>query len=210
MKKLIKVIISLALTLAFVLICFFVFAVFSFASWLHTYRAFTQKTLVAQIEVSPVKKDKEGIPYAIVEYKEVQDESALVKILTSKDKENTFGDTQEFKIYGDSFEVGGQVVKFKDFWYLFNLHSIYKVTRIDGNFNDIQLEKNISNDKRSIYELNGGVDDFWKKLQSNESNYDFLIDTVMGSYSSKFFEDQARVYNLYITEDGFLLDKVDD
>ncbi len=210
MNKLIKIIISLVLILIFVLTCFFAFVLFSFASWLHTYKAFTQKNLVAEITVSPVKKDEEGFPYAVVKYKEVKDESALMKILTSKDEEEVLGEEKEFKIYGDSFEIGGQVVKFNDFWYLFNLHSIYKVTRIDGRFMDTEVERNLPKEKRSIYDINGGTDDIWKKLQRNESKYDFLVDTVMGSFSSKFFEENEVRYNLYISEDGFILDRIDD
>ena len=206
-KKLIKIIISLALILLFVLTCFFVFVIFSFASWLHTYKAFTQKNLVATITVSPIQYDEEGLSYANVTYKEVNDESALIKILTSNDEKDGFLEEQEFKVYGDSFEVSGQVVKFDDFWYLFNLKSIYKVTRLEGEFMDIDIEKNLPNDKRSIYEINGGVDDFWKKLQKNEDKYDFLVDTVMGSGASKFFEDETKTYNLYITEDGFILEE---
>ncbi len=207
MKKLIKIIISLVLLLVFVVTCFGAFAIISFASWLHTYKAFTQKTLVAEIEVSEEKKDEAGLNYATIKYKEVNDESALVKILTSKDTKKDFSNEQEFKVYGDSFIVGGQVVKFDDFWYLFNLHSIYKLTRLEGDFIDVELKQNLPSDKRSIYELNGGVDDFWKKLQENEKKYDFLVDTVMGSYASKFFEDTPKSYNLYITEDGFILEQ---
>lgn len=209
-KKFVKVIFSLILTIIFIIACFLAFIMFSFASWLHTYRAFTQKKLVAIIEVQPSKKDERGFEYTTLTYKPVKEESALIRMLTGSNSESEdFDGDKEYKLYGDHVELGGEVVKFNDFWTLFNLKSIYKVTRLEGDFTDAETAKKLPSEERSVYELNGGTDDYWKRLQKNTSDYDFLVDTVYGSYATKFVQDEPQTYGLYITEDGFLLDNVE-
>ncbi len=210
-QKLLKVIFSLVLTIIFIMACFAAFIIFSFASWLHTYKSFTQRRLVAVIEVQPSKTDQSGFEYTNVTYRPVKEESALISVLNpGNSDEEELGNTQEYKLYGDHFEVGGEIVKFKDFWNLFNLRNIYKVTRLEGDYTDASTAKSLPSEKRSVIELNGGTDDYWKRLQRNTQDYGFLIDTVYGSYATKFTQDETQKYGLYITEDGFLLDLLDD
>lgn len=208
MRRPIKIIVSLVLVIAFLLICFVAFAVFAFGSWLHTYRSFTQKTLVAEISVSEIKREDNGLEYFELSYVARKDESALTKMFTSREEEDGFEDELVYKLYGDHFEIGGEVVKFNDFWVLFDLRNIYKVTRLEGDFTDVDMANKVAEQgNRTIFELNGGIDDYWKLFQENEQSASFLVDSVYGSYATRFVQNEPKEYNLFITEDGFILEE---
>ncbi|MBD3280321.1 hypothetical protein GF389_02240 [Candidatus Dojkabacteria bacterium] len=211
MKTFAKVTISLLLIIIFLVTCFAGFVMFSFGSWLHTYKTFTQKELVAVVEVGALEVDEQGYEYTNVKYKPVKDHSALTKVFSSRNyDDNEYGQEKEYKMYGDYIEVGGQMVKFRDFWNLFNLKNIYKVTRLEGDYIDPTTAKELPAEKRSIEEINGGIDDYWKMFEENDDDFDFLVDSVYGNFSTKFVQQEERTYGLYVTEDGFILDKIED
>jgi len=209
MKKSLKIIVSLILTIAFLLLCFGLFIVFSFSAWLHTYKAFTTKKLVAVVEVGPEQKDAQGYEYTEIKFKQVEQKSALTSIFSSrKDKDNQFTAESSYKVYGDQVDVGGQFVKFRDFWNLLSIKKVYKITRISGEYSDSNKEKNAPNDKRTVIDVNGGTDSYWKTFQANQKQYSFLVDTVYGSSASKFAQRETRTFGVYATEDGFLIDEI--
>ncbi len=208
MKKTGKIILSLSLSLLFVVVCFLIFAIYSVGIWLHTYNVFTKKDLVAEIKVSKIMTEGE-YEYSEIEYKPIKQESALISVLTSrKNSQNEYDQVQKYKVYGDHFEIGGEIVKFNDFWLLFNLDTVYKVTRLEGDYIDPEKSKNVDADHRSVFAINGGTDDYWKTLQKNQSKYSFFVDSVYGSFSTKYIQNEEKTFGLYITEDGFMLDEL--
>lgn len=210
MKNAVKIILSLCLVIVFIMACFLVFAGITIGGWLHTYRTFTQKELVAVIEVDGMEIDDNGLEYSTIVYKPVKDQSALTRVFSSKESDKVeYEEPEKYKIYGDQVEIGGEFVKFNDFFNLFGIRNIYKVTRLEGDFSDPEIAANLEKGERTVYALNGGTDDYWKYMQENSSRVDFFVDSVYGSYSSKFVTDEKVQYGLYVTEDGFLLDEMD-
>ncbi|MBD3280158.1 hypothetical protein GF389_01375 [Candidatus Dojkabacteria bacterium] len=209
MKNTIKIIFSLVLVIIFLVFCGVFFVMMSFGSWLHTYRVFTQKSLVAEVEVSELKTDENEFEYFELIYRPKEQQSGLLTILTSnKPGVDEYDEAQRFTLYGDHFELGGEIVKFDDFWTLLNLENIYKVTRLEGDYTDAEIASDAAaGGLRTLHELNGGTDDYWRQLQKNEDNYEFLVDSVYGNFATKFVQDETRTYNLYVTEDGFILDE---
>ncbi|MBN1332016.1 hypothetical protein JW978_03975 [Candidatus Dojkabacteria bacterium] len=208
MKNTLKIIFSLILIIILLVFCGVFIVIISFASWLHTYRVFTAKTLVAEIQVSELKTDENGYEYFDLTYRPKKQQSGLLTILTSnRPGIDEYDESASYTLYGDHFEVGGEIVKFDDFWLLLNLENIYKVTRLEGDYTDVK-KANIAAEQghRSLYELNGGTDEYWKRLQRNEGDYEFLVDSIYGNFATKFVQNEAKSYNLYITEDGFILD----
>lgn len=206
-KSFYKLTISLVLIIS-ALVIILILVVSSFTTiWLHTYKAFTKEKLVAQITVSEQFTDEDGFDTFNIVYRPVDDESALVRLLTNEGGSSGFEEKSEYMFLGDEFEVGGQVIKFNNWVTLLGFDTIYKVTKIEGDFTDVEQARNAP--ERSIEELNGGVDPQWKYLQENEENLDFLVDTVYGSSASKFILREEKIYRLYITEDGFILDELD-
>lgn len=203
MGKYFRTSVSFVLAILFVVLCFMLVIGFSLGSWLHTYKTFTQKRLVAVIEVSELKEDGEKT-YADIKYRPVDDQSAFAKILTSKTSEGeSFEEEQNYLIYGDHFEIGGEIVKFNDFWHLFNLRNIYKVSRLEGDY--VNATSDVSSE-RTVIQLNGGTDNYWKEFQRNQERYSFFVDSVYGNFATRFIQDEPETYSLYITEDGFILD----
>ncbi len=177
------------------------------ALWLHTYKVFTKEKLVAEITVSEQKKDDSGDMYFDLSYRPVEDKSALVAVFNKDNSTSSpFGGSQDFKVYGDEFEVTGQVIKFSNFATLLGFDTIYKVTRLSGNYTD--TSEALSTEHRSIFDINGGTDEGWKYMQKNEDKLGFLVETVYGSSASKFVQDKEQTYGLYITEDGFILERL--
>ena len=209
MKNALKVIFSLILVIIFLVFCGLLFTMFSVGAWLHTYRAFTSKTLVAEIQVSEAKTDENGYEYFDLQLRPKKQQSGLLTILTSnKPGIDEYEETSDYTLYGDHFEIGGEIIKFDDFWVLLNLKNIYKVTRLEGDYTDTKKASQAAEaGLRSLYELNGGTDAYWRRLQNHEGDYEFLVDSVYGNFSTKFVQDETKTYNLYITEDGFILDE---
>ena len=208
-KRLIKIIISLSLLLLFVITCFILFAGFAIAGWLHTYRTFTQKDLVAVVELEGIQVDEDGYEYTTVRYKPVKDKSALTSIFSSREiDDGQYEAVQEYKIYGDQVELGGDFVKFSNHLNLLGVKNIYKVSRLEGDFSNPEKAANLEKGKRSVIGINGGTDDYWKFLQENTEDMNFIVDSVYGSYSSKFIRGEKTTYGLYVTEDGFILDNI--
>src|SRR5688572_10786147 len=87
-KSFYRLTISLVLIIVLLLMLFLITTTGFVAIWLHTYKAFTKETLVAEILVSEQKIDDEGLEYFEVEYKPVKEESALDKVIKREGKEN--------------------------------------------------------------------------------------------------------------------------
>ncbi|MBN1916017.1 hypothetical protein JW796_03450 [Candidatus Dojkabacteria bacterium] len=178
--------------------------------WLHTYKVFTKEELVAEIIVGEQMKDENGNEYFEFEYKQVKEKSVLEDIF-SKDEEieqTRFEKAEEYMAYGDQIKVGGEVVKFHNWLIFLGFETIYKISRIEGDYDSVEKARNAP--ERSVFELNGGTDSYWKGLEKNKGKYNFAVDTVYGSFASKFVQDEERIYGLYITKDGFLLDELDE
>ena len=206
MKKMTKVILTLSLIIVFLVTILFGVVIFGFSFWLRTYRAFTKKKLVAEITTSALMYE-EDIPYSEITIKQIDSQSALISMISRRDdSEGNYDEDVQFRGYGDRFEVGGEVVKWNDWLNIVGLDTIYKFSRLEGDYSDIVFERTA---EHSAYDMNGGIDSFWRTLQRNEEKYSFLVDTVYSSAALKFVEDEEVVWGLYITEDGFLLDRID-
>lgn len=202
-KSLLKTIVILIAIISILLLCIITITFSAFSIWIHTYKAFTQKTLVAEITATE-KMTNEGVPYAEVTYKEVDSKTAFERIFYQDETDNTqYKGEQKFTIYGDKLEVSADVVKWNDWGTLIGLDTVYKVTRINGEYLDTEMERTA---KRSVFDLNGGTDSLWLFLEKNQKKISFVADSVYTSSASNSFQDEELKWNLYVTEDGFYLD----
>jgi len=209
MKTTAKTIFSLVLLIIFLVACFGLVTVGYFAAWLQTYKAFTDKTLVAEVTISESKKDDKG-SYADVKFTPYQTQSAL-NTLFSQNNQPVKGDSQSYKLYGDTIYVGGPIIKFKDSLILFNFKTIYKLGKIYARYDlDNSLEQARTPDIASSYDINGGYTD-WKYLHDNYvSNniigdvYRDFIDTTQISSAGMFVDNKPHTYQVFMTTTGFL------
>lgn len=204
LKSLLKTIAVLASVVCILVLCLLITISSAFSIWIHTYKAFTQRHLVAEIIVSQ-KQEKNGIPFSEITYKETQSKSAFERIFYRDAMlENTFKEPQNFTIYGDSFEISADTIKWNDWATLLGFDTVYKVTRISGEYRDIDMERTA---KRSVYDLNGGTDSTWLTLEENQEKLSLVVDAIYTSSASTSFQDKEYVWNLYVTEDGLYLDR---
>ena len=214
MKSTSKLILSLVLVIVFLLACGLVLSLGFVGAWLHTYRAFTERKPVAQVTLSEQKEDEFG-KYVEVEYKPVDEDSALVSFITGEPQSSDdFSDSQNFKLYGDTVHVGGPMIKFRDELILFNFDSIYKVGKIFSRYNidnEAEINRNETQMKNSSFDLNGGIDSNWKNVHDNLTQdnlegrlYREIIDTTQLDVPGQFVSNKPLTYTLYITNNGFI------
>jgi len=173
--------------------------------WIQTYKAFTQETLVAVVEAGERKIDAEDLPYFKITYTPVENPSGLTKIFV--DEEDTsdkelIEKREQYYIYGDRFMIESQVINFGDWANILGFKTIYKITRIRGEYTNLELEQN---GKRSVYDVNGGMDPFWETLEYNQEILTPFIDGVYGSSVSQSSRKDPARWGIYMTEDGIIM-----
>jgi hypothetical protein len=178
--------------------------------WLQTYKVFTQEKLVAVIESQELKKDSEGYPYFEIIYTPVENPSAFTKFLV-RDSEGSdkkkLQKTQRYDIHGDRFVVEAEVINFDDLATLLGFKTIYKVTRIKGDYSDTEQAQS---GRRSIYDINGGIDPVWQTLEYNQEILHPYVDGVYGSAVTQGARHEEATWGLYMTEDGLIMKKLEN
>lgn len=182
-------------------------------AWLHTYRVFTEKIPVAEVAVSEIQEDDNG-EYVDVTIKQIRGQSPLNSIFSPEESDETdYETTETFKIYGDQVEVGGPIVRFKDFLTLFNFKTVYKVAFIRGEYVDIDDEDARTAEMPRRYDLNGGYSS-WRdvndSIRSNDfkgSVYKLFIDFMPEIQSAGVIasKNEETVFKICVTEDGFIV-----
>jgi hypothetical protein len=174
--------------------------------WLKTYKAFTKEKLVAVVDAEELQTDDDGNPYFKIKYTPVKTESALTEILVKDDEEAKIEEQvekrEEYYIHGDRFVVEAEVINFADWANLLGIETVYKMTRISGQYKDIELEKNA---KRSAYELEGGADPVWETLEYNQEKLSPVVDGVYGSAVIQSARNNEKTWGIYMTEDGLIM-----
>lgn len=195
-----------ALSLAVIILLFLlVFTiVFGFSLWLNMYKAFTKETPVAKITVSGLEGLSENGPNFTLEYTEVPTQTAFTQIFNGNETPNISAATYEYEMKGDRFSIEAEVVVLDNWAYLFNptriigTDMIYKITRVKGEYSDIDLAKT---GPYTVYDLNGGINDFWKWMEMNQEFLPF-VKSVHGSAVIEFVRDEESEWTVYMTEDG--------
>lgn len=198
-----KVILSLSLTIVFLISCIALITITFLGLWLHTYNVFTARTLVAEVTISQVKSDEKGA-YTDVDYTPYVAQSALAHLIEPNDAKG-LGVKQTYKIYGDTVYVSGPTVLFYDHLYLVNFQSIFKVAKIYGRY---ELDNKAEQERKEVssFDLNGGIDSMWRTMQEREKEfpYNMFIRTVQLSSAGKFVPlDKPKTYQVFMNVNGF-------
>src|SRR5712692_2135140 len=115
-------------------------------------------------------------------------------ILYDKDghqiSDNTYG------VMGDEWELQGDIIKFPSWMNVVGLHSGYKLTRLEGRYDDPNLERN---NKHSVIVLNGGDDNFFKTAQTQT----WLSPFVEASYGNAvILPSDGKTYEVLVSQTG--------
>lgn len=107
-----------------------------------------------------------------------------------KTSDNTYG------VMGDNWELQGDIVKFPTFLNILGLHTSYKLTRLEGRYDNPDLERN---NKHTVIELNGGDDNFFKTAQTQT----WLAPVVEAAYGNAvFLPADGRTYTVLVSQTG--------
>ena len=83
-----------------------------------------------------------------------------------------------YLVHGDEWMVQGDILKLSSWLNVIGLHSGYKLTRLEGRYDDIKLENTAP---RTAIELNGGDDNFFKTAYTQKSWFSPFVDAAYGN-----------------------------
>ena len=103
---------------------------------------------------------------------------------------------QTYIINGDEWMLQGDIIKFPPWLNIFGLHSGYKLTRLEGRFDDPTLE---ANSHHVVVTLNGGDDNFFKTVQEQAWTSPF----IQAAYGSgTFIQPDGKTYDVFVSQTG--------
>jgi len=115
-------------------------------------------------------------------------------ILYDKDghqiSDNTYG------VMGDEWELQGDIIKFPSWLNVVGLHSGYKLTRLEGRYDNPDLERN---NKHSVIVLNGGDDNFFKTAQTQTWLSPF-VEALYGN--AVILPANGKTYEVLVSQTG--------
>jgi hypothetical protein len=162
------------------------FAALSLAAMLSTWRAFTKKTHVAEvqaIELSPRKIRIYLVPIA-------SDESR--------------GATEIYDVDGDEWQVGGDVLRFRPSLTALGVTTVYRLTRVEGHWStaaDANAHTGTAFDREKPSAS-------WMRLyrDADKAPLKWLVAGAHGQSVSQL-PDRRAVFDVYVTPNGYVLDK---
>jgi hypothetical protein len=92
---------------------------FAVAGWAQTYRALTRAELVAYVRAVPIMGQQQ-----------------TMRVTMTPVQNGTPGAAQTYVVHGDQWELGGDVIKWQDYVNILGLHTGYRLTRLDGYYDD--------------------------------------------------------------------------
>lgn len=167
--------------LTFLFFLLAIFAVVFFTAYLRAYHVFTKQELVAIIECLPSSDSSFDF------------ELQLTPVIKKKQRS-----PQSFGIKGDQWAVGGDILEWHSFANLLGLHSMYRLTRVEGRY---EKAADQSEQPHSAYSLTDGDSKFWRTMYKIGDKLPF-VSSVYGNtvYMEPSFTDSFQVF---VTISGF-------
>jgi hypothetical protein len=161
-------------------------AALSLVAMLQGWRAFTHKTHVAElqcIELGPHKLRVYLVPF---------------------DGDGARGGTEIYDIEGDEWQVGGDILRFRPFVTALGVEPVFRLTRVEGRWSnaaDANAHKGSAFDRAppsmSWLGLYRGAD---------KAPMRWIVDGAHGQSVSQL-PDRRAVYDIYVTPNGYIVDK---
>jgi hypothetical protein len=161
-------------------------AALSLAAMLSTWRAFTKKTHVAEVQAI------EMAPHKIRVY--------MVPI----DGDGGRGATEIYDVDGDEWQVGGDVLRFRPFLTALGVETVFRLTRVEGHWS---AAGDANTHKGSAYDrLPSSAG--WMRLyrDADKAPLRWLVAGAHGQAVSQL-PDRRAVYDVFVTPNGYVLDK---
>lgn len=106
------------------------------------------------------------------------------------------GSTQTYAVNGDEWMLQANVIEFYPWINVLGVHSGYKLTRLEGRYEDANLE---SHSNHTVIVLNGGDNNFFTTVQDQAWTSPF----IKGAYgSATFLRPDGRTYTVFMSQYG--------
>lgn len=116
--------------------------------------------------------------------------------LTMFDQNGQEVSDKTYMVNGDEWMLEGDIIKFPPLLNILGLHSGYKITRLEGRYDDPNLELH---GPRTVVTLNGGDDGFFKTVQEEP----WTSPIVQAAYGNAvFLAADGKTYNIYVSQSG--------
>lgn len=148
---------------------------------LQTYLGITSEIKVAHIRASQVSNAQHELFVELTQY----------------DGNNHVTSTGTFQVQGDEWMVQGNIIKLASWLNIVGLHSGYKLTRLEGRFNDIKLENTAPH---TAVALNGGDDNFFQTMRAQRG---WIAPFVDASYGNAVFQTTGS-FDIFATQDALI------
>lgn len=109
---------------------------------------------------------------------------------------------QHYAVMGDEWMLQADFIKFPTWLNILGFHAGYKLTRLEGSYQDASLERN---SKHTVVELNGGEDNFFKTMQTQRQWFSPFVDAY---YGNAVFEPGNGVFDVYASQTGLYAKQV--
>jgi hypothetical protein len=117
--------------------------------------------------------------------------------LTLYDGNNHTTSDTTYLLQGDQWMLQGDILKIVSWLDILGLHSGYKLTRLEGRYNDINLEENAHH---TAIALNGGDDTFFKIAYTQRS---WLHPFIDAAYGNAVFQTTGS-FDIFATQDALI------
>lgn len=117
------------------------------------------------------------------------------KPIPVKDPQGRSVTSMSYVVYGDEWMLQATVIKVNPFLNVLGVHTGYKITRLQGRYDDINLEQTA---RRSVYAINGGDDGFFQRMHEWKGWISPFIDA---QYGNATFTGPGT-YNVYASQTG--------
>jgi hypothetical protein len=161
------------------------------------------ETVVAEVIMSPIQSNSQG-DYIDIEFTPFIYQSALSEIFSPADPNDlqNIGQTQSYRLYGDTIGVEGPFIKLHDGLLFLNYSNIYKLTLLEGEY---RLPENSNASEGTEIILNGGYDASWWDFNGQVATapYNNVVErfTFEGAREPGFRGTGKRKYQIVATFD---------
>jgi hypothetical protein len=154
---------------------------------LQTWRAFTDRELVAEVQCIELEQGKLRLYYSPV------------------DAHGVHGAAREYDLAGDQWTVAGDVLRFRPWLTVLGLHTVHRVSRVEGRWTRA-ADANMH--PATAHDVDGGTSAAWLGLYRDGTSgpLGWLVDGVHGQAVSQL-PDRRAAFDVYITPDGYVLNK---
>lgn len=101
-----------------------------------------------------------------------------------------------YNVLGDEWMLQADFIKFPAWMNILGFHSGYKITRLEGLYQDRNLE---STARHTVVDLNGGEDNFFKTMRDQRFWFSPFVDAYYGNAA---FEPADGTYDVYASQTG--------